>query len=41
MRGETLSAMPYLLGVASCGALAFLAWTVRLLGDERIIFGRS
>ena len=43
MRGETLGAMPYLLGVASCGALAlaFLAWTVRLLGDERIIFGRS
>jgi sodium transport system permease protein len=43
MRGEPLGALPFVLGLASCGALAvvFLGWTARLLGDERIIFGRS
>ena len=43
MRGETLGVLPFVLSLASCGALAlvFLAWTARLLADERIIFGRS
>ena len=43
IRGESLGLLPYLLGWGSCAALAlvFLAWTARLLGDERIIFGRS
>ncbi len=43
MRGEPLGVLPFLLGLVSCGALAFvfLGWTARLLGDERIIFGRS
>lgn len=43
MRGESLGAMPFLMGLVSCCVLAlvFLAWTARLLGDERIIFGRS
>ncbi|ATB29120.1 ABC transporter permease [Melittangium boletus] len=43
MRGEALGALPFVLSLASCGALAlvFLAWTARLLADERIIFGRS
>ncbi len=43
IRGEPLGVLPFLLGLASCAALAgaFLAWTARLLADERIIFGRS
>ncbi|PTL83057.1 ABC transporter permease [Vitiosangium sp. GDMCC 1.1324] len=43
MRGESMGALPFLLGLVSCGTLAlvFLACTARLLGDERIIFGRS
>jgi sodium transport system permease protein len=43
MRGEPLGPLPFVLGLASCAALAlvFLGWTARLLGDERIIFGRS
>jgi sodium transport system permease protein len=43
MRGEPLGVLPFVLGFVSCSALAlvFLGWTARLLGDERIIFGRS
>ncbi len=43
IRGEPLGVWPYVLGWMSCGVLSlgFLAWTARLLGDERIIFGRS
>lgn len=43
MRGEPLGPLPYVFGLVSCGVLAavFLAWTARLLRDERIIFGRS
>ncbi|MCY1082367.1 ABC transporter permease [Archangium lansingense] len=43
MRGEPVGVLPFVLGLVSCGALAlvFLGWTARLLGDERIIFGRS
>ncbi|HEX8535855.1 MAG TPA: ABC transporter permease, partial [Cystobacter sp.] len=43
MRGEPLGPVPFVLGFVSCAALAgvFLAWTARLLHDERIIFGRS
>ncbi|MFL5351692.1 ABC transporter permease [Archangium sp.] len=43
MRGEPIGPLPFVLGLASCAALAlvFLGWTARLLGDERIIFGRS
>jgi sodium transport system permease protein len=43
MRGEVVGALPFVLGLVSCGAFAlvFLAWTARLLRDERIIFGRS
>jgi sodium transport system permease protein len=43
MRGESVGALPFVLGLVSCGALAlvFLGWTARLLADERIIFGRS
>lgn len=43
IRGEPLGPLPYMLGLVSCGGLAlvFLAWTARLLRDERIIFGRS
>lgn len=43
MRGEPIGGLPFVLGWVSCAALAgiFLAWTARLLGDERIIFGRS
>ncbi|WNG21272.1 ABC transporter permease [Cystobacter fuscus] len=43
MRGEPLGPLPFVLGLVSCTALAgvFLAWTARLLRDERIIFGRS
>lgn len=43
IRGEPLGSLPFVLGLVSCATLAvvFLGWTARLLGDERIIFGRS
>jgi sodium transport system permease protein len=43
MRGEPVGAVPFLLGAASSGVLtAVCLWlTARLLGDERIVFGRS
>jgi sodium transport system permease protein len=43
MRGEPLGVLPFVLGTVSCLALtaALLAVTARMLGDERIVFGRS
>jgi sodium transport system permease protein len=43
MRGEALGVMPFVLGLVSCVVLAaaLLAVTARMLGDERIVFGRS
>jgi len=43
MRGQPVGALPFLLGALGCaGAAAFcLSVTTRLLGEERIIFGRS
>ncbi|MBN1210390.1 MAG: ABC transporter permease [Myxococcaceae bacterium] len=43
MRGQAVGAMPFLLGLAGCAAAAALCLrlTTRLLGEERIIFGRS
>jgi sodium transport system permease protein len=43
MRGQAVGAMPFLLGALGCaGAAALcLSITTRLLGEERIIFGRS
>jgi sodium transport system permease protein len=43
MRGEPLGVLPFVLGTVSCVALtaALLAVTARMLGDERIVFGRS
>jgi sodium transport system permease protein len=43
MRGQAVGAMPFLLGALGCAAAAAccLSLTTRLLGEERIIFGRS
>lgn len=43
MRGQSVGVLPFLLGALGCaGAAAFcLSITTRLLGEERIIFGRS
>ncbi len=43
MRGEALGVMPFVLGLVSCVVLAaaLLTVTARMLGDERIVFGRS
>jgi sodium transport system permease protein len=43
MRGQPLGAAPFLLGALGCAAAAAvcLALTTRLLGQERIIFGRA
>jgi sodium transport system permease protein len=43
MRGQSMGVLPFLLGALGCaGAAAFcLSITTRLLGEERIIFGRS
>ncbi|HYH96236.1 ABC transporter permease [Hyalangium sp.] len=43
MRGQAVGAMPFLLGALGCAAAAALCLmlTTRLLGEERIIFGRA
>jgi sodium transport system permease protein len=43
MRGQAVGAAPFLLGVLGCMAAAALCLvlTTRLLGEERIIFGRA
>jgi len=43
MRGQAVGAMPFLLGAAGCAVAAALCLmlTTRLLGEERIIFGRA